>query len=197
MSEDKALFLSPHFVEHEINGHLLKFHPVSVLHAFKLKTIAKPIAGALATFFAGWSEANVGKTIREFGSGTVDEGREAITTAIDPALAKLRQEQQDAALEKLVAALTDEKVLEIVGALITDSLRDAPDWSIAPSESTKRMRSMDVLTLSGYLTGLAKANARVFGPLGDRAAAILKVLGERLDGAARDLSQIPGLPTSS
>lgn len=160
--KESAGFLSQEPIEHTVNGNKVKFYPVSVGYAFKLKTLAKPIAAGLTVLFA--NEKNDTGTIER----TVDDGREIIMEALRPEMADARIRQRQAAVEGIVDALMDESNRNTLGSLIIDSIyrgiwgsRDA----CPPAQEFMGDEGIPLPDLTDLLIGVALANKGIFGPL--------------------------------
>lgn len=186
---------SPNFVEHEVNGKTLKFYPVSLGTALKLRTIAKPLASAITTLFAG-GDKDVGSKVKET---TSNEGSvyERIVDAISPDLAKMRQDRVDFAVRDLIDALTKDESLLVVAELFADSCRDEWQRPVPPAQIKAIKDELDTESLPQVLAGLAKANRKLFGPLGDRISELSKLLGPEVDKLVKQLQSRTSAPASS
>lgn len=167
-------FLDPKHALHTVDGVELRFRPVTVKTAFKLRTVSKPIAKALSTLFGATSEVNQAQSVKQLDS---DEGKvtEQEIAAIDPSLAKLRGEQREEALAGLLDVFMDAKNLGLLQALVTESLRDEEDYAEKLS-----LGECELPTFTALLMGLAKAN---FGALPDPLARRLAPLAEPAEEA--------------
>lgn len=178
MSNWKEAFTSgtPCYVEEEVAGKKEKFWPVSVGMAFKLRRLGGSLAKALSVLFGATDrKQDQNKVIRQFASSHVDEKGKAIfdfediTEAITPAMAELRLTQRQQALEGVIEALTSEENMAVVGDIIKDSMRERfkkDDPTVPPGQEVFSMIPLPFFP--SVLTGLAKANKGVFGPLGEQ-----------------------------
>jgi hypothetical protein len=177
-------FLSPKCVQHTIGEgefeQTLNFYPVSIKVAFRLKTLAKPLAKAIGVLF----NKNMDDTRQESRSytdeKTGEQGQHLITEAIDIDLAKYRDERKDGAIQQAIEALTDPLNQAVVAELIMDSLRDDCPRRPESADINAFMDSITLDVLIGMLTGVAKAN---FGVLEGN---VLQAVKDRA-GAAFDL----------
>ena len=170
---NKAFIGGTNYEEREVNGEALRFYPVSVGVMFKLRRIAKPLAGALSVLFTS-QNSDYGVIQREFDNG---KSKETSTEAIPVKLAELRTRERADAIEKLVEAVTDPKNADVIGAVVIDSLRDVfPRRGPAVRDNPKPgewLESLGADTLVLLLRGVAAANKDVIGPLGDRVQAVV------------------------
>lgn len=189
--KDKALFLCPDFEVHTINGQELRFYPISMVTLFKTRKLAKPLATALRTLFSQ-NQGDVASTFRR-----VADSQETIVSAIGTDLAKFRADQMDMAVHSLLDALIDEKNADILGEVVVDSLRDEfPRGSMDSKQCAELLKSMDVVTQMEMLKGLAKANKKVLGPLGDLLAETITRLAGNLTSVVTSLKAVPEAKTT-
>jgi hypothetical protein len=163
-------FLKATPVEHEINGEMVNFWPLSLAVAFELRSLSGPISSALATLFSdsggdrGWTE----RTFEEK-DGTSGKVTEAEATPI--ATIQFRMEAKAAAIKESFECLTDPKNGLVVGKILLDSMRDyGRDLSAKRCQEFVNDQDLDIITLRQLLTGVVQANKKVFGPLADRVA---------------------------
>lgn len=153
--------LSPQAVEHQVNDKLLRFYTVRPRTAARLsKTISK-LAGALSTLLADNSSSDISS--EEMKDGGASNLR---ISAISPELAELRTTQRRMAVEDAINTLFDERQQTALVELIMDSLRDDCPRKPSGQDIEKFQDDMDMSTYIELLTGMAKANAKVFGDLG-------------------------------
>jgi hypothetical protein len=178
MSNDwktRAGFLSPKFVEHEVAGAKIKFWPISVGKAVRLKTVAAPLVDALVILFGGYLDQANTQISRRY--PTEDgEGSETRVEAMSIETLTLRNGQRSGAIAKAIEALTQPESLAVIGEVLKDSMREVfeddktPPLEIAAALSPAELRQA--------LAGLARANAEVFGPFAEGAGKMLvRVLG--------------------
>lgn len=188
-SNKKPMFLAPTFVEHEVNGNSCHFYPVSVKTLYTVKQLGKPIAKALTILFA--SKGNDTNTVQREFSNTEGSagGKEVAIEAISVELAKHRTAEQVEAVEYLVDAFTDQANAQVIGRLIMDSMRDEFPRDFNNDDVCEFMDDpdLDAATLGQLLIGVSKANARIFGPFGEKALAKVNLaFHERINAEAKD-----------
>lgn len=194
--KEKWTFIKPKSVEHEVEGQMLKFYPVSMSSLFTIKTIAAPIARALATIFQS-EDNDVGITDRTIGDGQMngDFTTEKIIEPISMDLARFRLDQKQRAIEDAVNTLFDPANSRVIMRLVMDSLRD--DFDRKQNEDEKNKEADRVLeTIDGsqfreLLTGLYLGNKKVFGPLADTVAQWKDLLGRRVRDLAGKIEDAP------
>ena len=167
--KDRLSCFSPNFIEHEVGTQTLKFYPVSVGMAFKLRTIGKPIARSLSILFSN-TDRDVGTKDSEVTNEDGSKDRQIEILPISDGLAKIRHEQRIDAIDGIVTALTEEKNAEVVAQIIMDSLCE-----VFPKDDKKKwppalefINSMPVPVLGAMIMGIIQANKDVFGPLADK-----------------------------
>lgn len=189
-------------------GEKLKFWPVSVATAFRLKSVAVPLVNAIMVLCqtATSDTKSVQRTLPSL------PGEPAITEfeseAISPALAELRDKQRRGAIDEAMRALTDDASIAAIGMLLQDSLRDAfprierQNWPPADVWA----KELPITILPDMLVGVAKANKGVFGPLthalegmGEKAGKWLadKAVTALADAAAKGQASTQTSPTDS
>lgn len=162
--KERASWLAPKHIEHEVGGETYKFRAVSVGTAARLSSIGGPIVEALTVLFTP-ADTDIGKVHRKFG-----EGEETIVQPLEPALAEFRSKERARALERAFAALTEEKNLRIVADLIMESMFEVYPPEEKLERSTKEFVAETPLpVLREMLVGLFKANKDVLGPFGETA----------------------------
>lgn len=167
-------FFSPKAVEHEVNGQTKRFYPVPVQVMFDLRQIAKPLLKAFTTLTQGVGQENTGrshnkKTKTRNEAGSEQEVEEAINEVegIAPALATIKLAERDKSIEALVDAFADPKNARAVARLVMSSLRDE-GFRRPPTDSDvdNFLAEIDLNSAIQVVQGTIKANAEVFGPLG-------------------------------
>ena len=173
--KNPAFIGGTNFEEREVNGEMLRFHPISAGLMFRLRRLAVPIARALSTLSQKHTTDTtvVNRQFEDDGDG--GRGAEVINEALSPQLAKLRTQQRADAMQELVEAVTDESNKLLVGQVIIDSLRDSVprDAAKKTAEIQEFMDSLDLTTLVSLLKGVASANSEVLGPLEDQVRGIV------------------------
>jgi len=174
--KEKFTFLSPTFVEHEVQGTKLHFYPISVKFIFELKTLGKPIAQALATLFSD-KENDTGTTIKNVEDSKKGlKENETVIVPVSVEIAVLRDQQKQGAFEALFEALSEQDNAMLLGRMLMDSLRE--DFNDTEREDRNLaldfIKDMDFAVLRDMITGLVKSNAKVLGPLEDIVAQFSK-----------------------
>jgi hypothetical protein len=164
-------FLTPKFVEHEVNDETLNFYPVSISTAFQIKEVLKPLARSLSLAMIN-TDGDRGYTDTRSEDGFV----QTIVNPVSPEMAELRSKQKESAILDAIEALTERRSVTAIGRLIMDSLRDEFHGKKQEQKDVDLfMDSVDTTTLIQLLTGVAKANKRLFGPFGERIGEMIKV----------------------
>ena len=174
-------YLTPNYVEHSVCGKKKRFYPVSVLKAFKMRRVGKPLAQALSVLFASRKHDHseqVEQVVTEEQTMTVTS-----LSAVSPEMASMRAKQQAEALAEAIDALTDDENVLVLAELIINSLRE--EWEEGQAPPAKEfLSSLDTLSMRDMIWGLAKANAEVFGPFKE-------VFASRVAGAlSEDLAEV-------
>lgn len=164
--KDKVSFLAPTYIEHEVGGETLKFWPVSLGVAVKLRAIGAPLAEALSILFAP-TDNDATVIIREFEGG--DGGKEKVVEAVDPKLAEMRDKQRADALSKAIKTLSDSKNLGVIGEIIMDSMRENFPKSEPRPPGLEVMNELPLKPLKEIIMGIVKANKDVLGPFAEKA----------------------------
>ena len=166
-------YLCPPCVEHEVNGKVLRFYPVGVELLSQLKTLAKPVSQAMFVLMtqADLDERRGDSAVRtkswkdgpsEDGAGT--EASETDISAVPAETIRLRVEQGQAAVEKLVDALTDRTNAQVLARLVMDSLHEEHPRPVKEDDVKKYATQLDVVSAGQLIMGVLKANAGAFGP---------------------------------
>ena len=184
--KDKLSFIAPQFIEHEVQGTVLHFYPISVKNAFRIRSVAQPIARALTTLLTKNDGDQAQKIRTKLKDGKVED-QDIQTEAISKDLAELRSREKEKAVSDAVMVLFDSDNSAVIGTLLTDSLRDIFPRDISIQESKDFVDKMDITVLSEFLVGLAKANQKVLGPFAKR-------VGEAMTRSLADLRGEPLLP---
>jgi hypothetical protein len=179
-------------IEHKVAEQSVRFWPVSVKLLLELRGLIQPLSNSIAVLTTSNAQ-DTSQTFREIGdpardtdgavftlNGRTIRNTETVSEAISPALAKYREEQRAKAIKDLIDAATDPKNLEKIGAVIIDSIRRGDFFSEVPT-ANQFMESMSPDILIQFLTGVAKANAGVFGPLAGRFEEIKQTLKSRVN----------------
>jgi len=197
--ESQILAFSPSFIVHQINDKPLRFWPISVGLAFELRAIAEPLAKAVTVLFSKNDQDVTTQHVSVPDKDTNKVNQQATIQGIDPSLARLRSEQQDTAIQKLISAITSPESSTVIGKIIQESLHDIFD----PSERSNWPPASEFLSqlplplLSSMLIGVALANQGVLGPLTEKirgtvAARIGKVVAADTNTPTPETQRIDG-----
>lgn len=180
-------------VEQSVNGNTIKFYPNRIGLLTELAEISKPVTKALATLFGekpsmttSTSKSYTDKPKKDIKSGTESaEGRsdEIVIEAVQPAVADHRRKTRDEAIDQLIDALTDGRNRILFGKLLMDSMRD--EFSYKRDRDAREVEEflfgdgneyegIDAPTMADMVKGWARANAKVFGPMGEKMVALVR-----------------------
>lgn len=179
-------------VTREINGTSWNFYPVSLNRVFGLRGTITNITAAMSSLFAKNGD-DVGQEIERIRQpeGTIERTK---IDGITPQLADLRSKQRRDAIRESVEALLGTENKLAIGRLLADSLREDFAQDCPDAEIEGFMAELDLSDLIEFIMGFAEANAKVFGPLGERMKAELR---SRLEGLRSVEGQpAPGTPES-
>ena len=182
---EKLRLLSPLSVDREIHGMQVTFYTCSVRTCARLSSLLSQLAGHFTTLLGSSSARDQGSTEEVYAPPEGEKGEimtKTVVQPINPDLAALRTKQRENAVKGAIAALFDEKNRAAIGELLMDSMKDDfPRGKKRPADECQEfIDSMDVATLPLFLSGLAEANAKVFGDLG-------KGLGRAVQDKAQEL----------
>lgn len=167
-------FFSPSGVDHQVNGQNKRFYPVPVQVMFDLRQIAKPLLKALTTLSQGVGQENTGRTntkkvTTQNEAGSKQDVEEVINEVegISPQLATIKIAERDKSIDSLVDAFFDPKNARAVARLVMASMRDE-GFRRPPNDNDVDafLSDIDLNTAMQVVQGTIKANAEVFGPLG-------------------------------
>lgn len=165
-------FLSGKCVDQEVNGQQMRFYPVSLRLAFRMRSFLAPIAKALTVLLPN-EQDDTRLTGYENRSVKQADGTEMQTTevgAIRPEILQQINSRRERAIEDLVMAVTSEENANLIAELIMDSLRDDFPRKPSPSQIQEFREEMDIDSLLQALAGFGKANKKIFDPFLDKVA---------------------------
>jgi hypothetical protein len=179
-------FIKPKGIPFQIGEQELIFYPVSVNTIFVLRDLAFPISNAIHSLFNYNSKSDQGYLDEQIHNKKTDET--TIRNRMEPtppALAKLRYEQQQEAMQKALNVLFDPKNAVTIFRIIMDSLRDEFDRGLPESKKDETaeglMRELDLEQFKLFLQGLYEGNKKVFGPLANMIERSKEVVLAKLD----------------
>lgn len=183
-------FLEPKAIEHKVGDQKLKFYPMSIGTAFKLKSVGKSLSLLLSVLFTS-DKNDAGTKIRLFGNDAGGQDSEQIGEPIMPELAALRLKQKADSINSFFDTLTSDETQGIFALIVMDSLRDQFPKEGRPSAAAF-MEGVYLPMLPDLLMGVAKANQGVFGPLADEFGAAMG----KARTAMREKLAVAGTPNS-
>ncbi len=166
-------FIAPEFIEHPVQTKLLRFYPISVKSAFRVRSIAQPIAKALASLLGKHDNDVAQKVKTKMRDGKVED-QDIQTEAIPKEIAELRSKERERAVSDAVMVLLDPDNSVIIGMLLADSLRDNFPRDIMVADAKEFVDELPAPVLTEFLVGLALANKKVLGPLAEMAGEAMK-----------------------
>jgi hypothetical protein len=184
--KEKWTFIAPKAVPVKIEDDELKFYPVCVSSMFVIKTIAAPIARALASIFQS-EENDVGVVDEVKGTGV--DGEYVTRKKIEPVsmeLARFRLDQKQHAIEEAVDTIFDPKNSRTVMRIVMDSMREDFDRNKSEEEKDKEavevLNTIDASMFYKLLMGLYAGNKTVFGPLASMVAQSKGLIQDKVRG---------------
>jgi len=177
-------YVSPTPTRHEVNGEEEEFYALGVRMLFKLRNLAKPIAESMAVLFESHESDRGAEFIQS------DDGTRSTTQPVEPALAAQRTRDREKSVGRLIETICDEKNGEILAEVVLDSKRERDQKKITKTQVEEFLDKTDVPTFVQNLIGVGKANAEVFGPVGERVAlaaqSVLAKVGEKTESATSE-----------
>lgn len=166
---DKFRLLSPLYEEVDISGSLFRFYPCSVGAAARMAEAISEMASHFSVLL-GPKERDYGHQVEDFEDKKA--GQVVSKTVVDPIrpeMAQLRSAERSRAVQGAINTLMGPKHRLALAELLADSLRDdfPRDKPRSADELQKWVEGMDVSILMQFVIGLSKANAKVFGDLGN------------------------------
>lgn len=163
-------FMKPEAVDITIGDETIRMFPLSLKATFKLQTIAGPLLEAVTVLVT----RNEGDTRSEVDHDKNGKPSKIRVDAVSADMAKLRTEQRKAAVRKAAEVLLDPRNAEVLGYILADSLRDDFARDTQMPEKVEFVEAMPIGVLAQMITGLFKANKKVFGPLAGSAGGLLE-----------------------
>jgi uncharacterized membrane protein len=193
------MYLTPQFVEQEVNGKSLKFYAVSFGAAAKLRSIGKPLAKALSTLFGGvGQETGMKTTKRTHVSQEGDTGNEVVEefTPIAPALAEIKVRERERAFADAIESIMDPASMAVVAELVMDCLRDDCPRNPDKKTVTEFTSKLDLRAFVQLLKGVGAANKDVLDPLlgQEHGARLAGAVGAKALKVLEPLTETAGAP---
>lgn len=163
------------FISKMIGNNTWNFYPVSVGRIFELRETIKDIFMAATALFSK-NKDDVGQQIERIqqGESTIDRTN---IDGLSPQMAEMCDKQKKQAVADAVESLLSERNKLMIGKLLADSLRDEFERNPSDTEINEFIGTLDLASLVEFLMGMAEANAKVFGPVGER---IRDAIGSKL-----------------
>lgn len=183
--KDAFTFLEPDGVIHTVGGEEIEFFPISLGTLFEIKEIAKPLSKALAILFND-KERDYGSINRNFHTPDGEKlDNELIIEPMSVDMAKLRQSQREDSIESLMESLLDTNAQKVVGKLIMESMKNR--WAdVEKPSSLEFMKVIPAPTIVDFLTGVAKANKGVLGPLAETLTGLWTKVRTKIESAVSE-----------
>lgn len=165
---------SDDYAVQEINGTEVKFYPLSVAQAFKLKNIGRNLARAFAAFY-GSRQVTAGQKVRDISDiegGTIHEFE---SEPLPVEALREQVEQQERGIDMILDALTLQPNFDALCSAIAESMREEREnEGVSTAEMSKHLReTMNVTSILPLLKGLLAANAKQFGEPGEQISRVL------------------------
>jgi len=203
-------FRGKRYVEHDVGGESFRFYPNRMALLEEARDLSAPIAKSISILFADETKDTKSNVKRH------QEGEffmEDITTeAISTGMAQHRQGERDKAIETILASL-DARSIILVGKLFMDSLRDEFPYKrqrsareveeflygveCVESEEDEEYTGLDMPMLIQLFSGWMKANAKVFGELGEKLTGLVRGRLDQLQGDSNSETTTPVSGSSS
>jgi len=179
-------FLKPAGHEAEIGEDKLTFYPVSIKAAFRLQSIAGPVAEAVTVLLT----KNESDTACKIRPGADGKPSEVDTEAIPTETAALRTSERKEAVRKAIDTLLNPKNSEVLAYLLGDSLRDVFPRDAKMAEKIEFVESLPIGVAAQMVWAFIAANKRTFGPLAEKVGDLVQQ-GLSATGMAQG-DEIPG-----
>lgn len=152
------------------------FRPVTGRRLFELRGLVGPVAVAIAAFFPDSKNDISVETVQTVADGTILNERtgkmdplfnsKTVANAIDPSLAKHRDQQRASAIESIISTIFDDKNKKIIHEMILESARDFFKLQPIPPTAEVLANELELPVFIEFCIGVLKANQGVLGPLG-------------------------------
>lgn len=204
-------------VEHEVNGHKVKFFPISVNMLVKLRLLGRPLAQAIGALLSKTTD-DTGAEQTHSDDTTVDVvddvdkdghpikrrvlvGVTGTNTKRDPLsveMAQFRADQKERAIDRIVDAFTDQGNLRVLAAMVFDSCREIFPRKPSEGDLDEFLAEFANTSVMGqFLAGLMKANTKSLGKLGEQLTeSVAKVVRTRISEVDADAETGPTMTSS-
>jgi hypothetical protein len=194
MTQHKNVFslFAKSCVEHEVGGKTLNFYPISLPMLRKIRPMVGPFVKAMGVLFGSRTLQDV--TVITQRSVNPESGREeAITQSnpLDQATLDGRAAARAKALTDAVEEVFSDRNFNTLASLLMDSLRDDCPRRPTPEEVQEFADQLDLQLAGEMLAGWWKASGRVFGDVGEKAAAMVKAKTKDALAAAQSPAPVP------
>lgn len=209
-------FRGKRHIEHKVGGEEFRFYPNRMALLEEARDLSAPIAKSISVLFVDETK-DTKSAVKRHQEGEGKEGffMEDITTeAISTEMAAHRQAERDKAIETILESLDARSVI-LLGKLFMDSLRDEFPYRKQRSAcdveaflygeeaeegedgEEPAYTGLDMPVLIQLFSGWMKANAKVFGELGEKVAGLVRGRLEQLQGDSSLETTIPASGSSS
>jgi hypothetical protein len=179
-------------IEHEVNGHTMRFYPNRIGLLTELAEISKPVAHALEVLMSDsrGDSTSVSEEHKEKprkgkdGIETADFSVNKITVeAVSPAVADHRRKERHDAIDQLLDGVTNQRTRLLFGKLLMDSMREEfeykkdrplPEVEEFLFGDKEGYEGLDTPILVQMVVGWLKANAKCFGSAGEKVVGLVK-----------------------
>jgi hypothetical protein len=177
-----ASFVQSSPIRHRVGTEDELFVPVSVRTALTLRSVAGSLGKALSVIF-GSHDSDCGIVTNQIvpdGEVKVDGDQKPLMhftrtiTAIDPELAKFREESRGAAVKEALEALLDDKNALALATIVIECMRGRYPRKEARPTPEEFLEQTQLPEFIQMLSGVMQANTGVLGPLGAAVAAKVK-----------------------
>jgi hypothetical protein len=203
--KDTFTYTDQHFVEHDVNGKLIKFFPNRYALLGDLAKISKPMASALTTIFMEEARETTA-TNKSMKDAEGMEMSEITVSAISPELAAHKSKERRDSIEALISSIEEPNNRILLGKLLMDSMRDefqykrdrTPKDVLAwlEGDETGEYHGIDLPVLTQLIGGWIKANSKVFGEQGEQLVGAMKdrlrILRENYPSPETTKTETPG-----
>jgi hypothetical protein len=181
----------------QVSDQQVEFWSCSFPVLFQLKSAVGPISKAVMSLFKG-NRNDVSRFQEDTKNKDGTPSRVIQEMAITPEMAKVRAEQSNKAIQEALDGIFADQNRLLIGKVLMDSMRGVCKRKPTVPEIEEFLADLDFGIIVEMLTGVAKANAEVFGPLVrtwlKQAASLLR---ERVSSVSptSDVSNLSGEPS--
>lgn len=201
--QKRFTFRDKRYVEHEVPGlGELRFYPNRMALLTEVRDLSAPVAKAISVLFADESRDS-GSAVKRTRDGKDFFVEDITTSAVSQEMAKYRQAERERAIDEIASTLSNKRSMMVLGKLWMDSLRDEFPYRMdrSPKEVEEFLygeedgdySGLDAPSMISLFQGWMKANAKVFGEMGEKMVGLVR---ERLESELQLVSPSePGTET--